>query len=434
MNPYNRLSPFKWFVIQNFPFIEADFDAITEYQLLCKVVEYLNKTIDKTNELGVKVEELNNWFINLDVQDEIDNKLNEMVEDGTMAEIINEQIFNQLSSQVTQNANAITELQRHKYLLVGDSYLQGWTPDGTFTSWGDYFETKTGYNCDITAYGGACFSNYSNSFYSLINNVQTTNYTDVIIMGGYNDISGSFENIVSGIADCVTLCKTKFTSLKNVYIGMVGNSLDYEKTNPLVNVLRAYVHGTKENNAKYLNGIEFALSQKSYFSSDGIHPVANGQYSIALNLINALNTGYANEILSYKSITINFDTDYSGTFANFGGYLNNNSLDLDCQGRNTITCNDVELTCNTSDFLKIGAINTDFVIKGNYSNLIINVPAIIKNDGDYYDVQGILKIVDNDLYFGCLKINEEHSNYQTFSKIEQIQLSPFHASFISNTI
>ncbi len=88
MNPYKKLSPFKWFVIQNFPFIEADFDAITEYQLLCKVVEYLNKTIDKTNELGEKVEELNNWFINLDVQDEIDNKLNEMSESGELAEII----------------------------------------------------------------------------------------------------------------------------------------------------------------------------------------------------------------------------------------------------------------------------------------------------------------------------------------------------------
>ena len=34
---------FKRFVIQNFPFIEEDFDALTNYQLFCKVVEYLNK-------------------------------------------------------------------------------------------------------------------------------------------------------------------------------------------------------------------------------------------------------------------------------------------------------------------------------------------------------------------------------------------------------
>ena len=42
MNMFNHLPPFKWYVLQNFPFIEADFDAITNYQLLCKIVEYLN--------------------------------------------------------------------------------------------------------------------------------------------------------------------------------------------------------------------------------------------------------------------------------------------------------------------------------------------------------------------------------------------------------
>ena len=52
---YKYLTPFKWFILENFPFIEEDFDAITNYQLLCKVVEYLNKTIHKTNELGADV-------------------------------------------------------------------------------------------------------------------------------------------------------------------------------------------------------------------------------------------------------------------------------------------------------------------------------------------------------------------------------------------
>ena len=84
----NKLSPFKWFVLQNFPFIEADFDALTNYELMCKVVEYLNKTIDKTNELGEQVEILTNWFNNLDVQEEINNKLDAMVESGELQEII----------------------------------------------------------------------------------------------------------------------------------------------------------------------------------------------------------------------------------------------------------------------------------------------------------------------------------------------------------
>ena len=30
---YTNLTPFKWFILENFPFIEASFDALTNYQL-----------------------------------------------------------------------------------------------------------------------------------------------------------------------------------------------------------------------------------------------------------------------------------------------------------------------------------------------------------------------------------------------------------------
>ena len=96
---FKKLPPFKWFVLQNFPFIEADFDAITYYQLLCKIVEYLNKVIDENNVIGEQTEKLtnafnelqdyvNHYFDNLDIQDEINNKLDEMAESGQLTEII----------------------------------------------------------------------------------------------------------------------------------------------------------------------------------------------------------------------------------------------------------------------------------------------------------------------------------------------------------
>ena len=86
---YKNLCPFKWFVLQNFPFIEADFDAITNWQLFCKLGEEMNKIIEKVNQAGEQTENLTNAFIelqnyvndyfeNLDVQEEINNKLDEM--------------------------------------------------------------------------------------------------------------------------------------------------------------------------------------------------------------------------------------------------------------------------------------------------------------------------------------------------------------------
>ena len=86
-------------VLQNFPFIEEDFDALTTYQLISKVVEYLNKVIksqntlvDNVNNLSSAFQQLHdyveNYFDNLDVQEEINNKLDQMAEDGTLQEII----------------------------------------------------------------------------------------------------------------------------------------------------------------------------------------------------------------------------------------------------------------------------------------------------------------------------------------------------------
>ena len=91
---YKNLTPFKWFVLENFPFIENDFEAMNNYRLFSKVVEKLNKIIDNMNLTGEQMENLtnamtelqnyvNNYFENLDVQDEIDNKLHQLVTNGT---------------------------------------------------------------------------------------------------------------------------------------------------------------------------------------------------------------------------------------------------------------------------------------------------------------------------------------------------------------
>ena len=93
-----HIPKFRRFVIQNFPFIEEDFDALTDYGLICKVIEYLNSVIESTNESSAQVEQLtnlynmlkayvDNYFDNLDVQDEINNKLDAMAEDGTLEQI-----------------------------------------------------------------------------------------------------------------------------------------------------------------------------------------------------------------------------------------------------------------------------------------------------------------------------------------------------------
>lgn len=85
--------------LQNFPFIENNIDSLTDYGLECKIIEYCNKVIESQNDVVERQELVEgkfdnlkayvmDYFKNLDVQDEINNKLDQMAEDGTLQEII----------------------------------------------------------------------------------------------------------------------------------------------------------------------------------------------------------------------------------------------------------------------------------------------------------------------------------------------------------
>lgn len=113
MNNFNyvNLTPFKWYVRENFPFIEAEFDAMTNWDLFCKLGKEINKIIDSQNLVGEQAENLtnafnelqkyvNDFFEELNLQEEVNNKLDDMVTSGELAEIINEEIFSELNENI----------------------------------------------------------------------------------------------------------------------------------------------------------------------------------------------------------------------------------------------------------------------------------------------------------------------------------------------
>lgn len=114
-----KLTPFKMQVLQTFPFIDADFDAITNYELLCKVVEYLNTTVNNVNllesDFKVLYDYVHDYFDNLDVQEEINNKLDQMVTDGTLPEIIG----SYLNSKAVFGFDNVTSMKNSTNLING---------------------------------------------------------------------------------------------------------------------------------------------------------------------------------------------------------------------------------------------------------------------------------------------------------------------------
>ena len=94
MSGYNDLKPFRFWCQKVLPLVYDD--SLSYYELLCKVVDYLNNTMEDVTILGDAFTALQNYvntyFDNLDVTTEIDRKLDEMFADGSIGMIIENQL------------------------------------------------------------------------------------------------------------------------------------------------------------------------------------------------------------------------------------------------------------------------------------------------------------------------------------------------------
>ena len=126
MDGYTKIPTFKLWVANNFPYMETDFDGITNYDLIGALTNYLNNVIKNEENVESNVAKLNqaylelftyvkDYFDNLDVQEEINNKLDEMVEDGTLQEIIT----SYLNTNALFTYNTIADLKLATNLIAG---------------------------------------------------------------------------------------------------------------------------------------------------------------------------------------------------------------------------------------------------------------------------------------------------------------------------
>ena len=427
--------------LTNFPYIEADFDALTNYELLCKVVEYLNKVIANENAQNDAINELaeaftnlknyvDNYFDNLDVQDEINNKLDSLVEDGTISEIINQEIFGQINSDIS-NLYQYNVLSDKPTLFIGDSWTHAEVNYGDLykeyvgLSNSNYFNySRGGAGFYATGTAGLTFNDLLNNAINEMTTTQKNSIKQIIVGSLLNDASynSSSSQIKNALITFMTSVNTNFPNA-TVYIigcgyrvGITADDVNARKNMPNVVIPSITEANLNCKQPIYINDSELWLRDSRWYQSDNMHPNATGQQIIAKRLIRALNGQFdINYDEEYSSVLIK-DTE-NETFNIVTQFINNTGLftlsdNYRIYGITSLTAR---------QFNEIGTMTSNIIHPSN--NYAMDIPVVLRvylNENNDNYVNAYLRIgSDNKVYLYPMCKD-------SFSNIVNLTLYRFH--------
>lgn len=415
-----------------------DFSDMTNEELRCKFFQKLQECIDLCNNTS----EIAEWIKNEGLEKEVNELLNTWLEDGTLDKLINVDLFNNLKTEliekvkentnkINDNKNAITELKTEKYIFIGDSYGEGYTPEGNVTSWIDYTKMLMGLsneNCYSYAVGGYGFT--TTGFQELINRAvseiqekQQVKY--IVVGGGYND-SWNYSRIADTMKTFFDTCYANFPNAKVIIAPfgwcVEGLTTDVHATQTfsnLIHMVLEYQRNAVINGGSYIDGIYSVLHKNDFFSSDYVHPNNNGQYAIGLAVANYLQgKGFSTvEYMNNENIFRNsvFESGISVTCQCIATVENKNTILHLTSGKITGTFTDTKLD---GKGILLGTVKNASV-NGNYEKTVFPVRGIIKtHDSHFYDVDFIMYISHNKLYMSIAKVNNTNDDFMTLSFVE----------------
>lgn len=450
------LTPFKFMMMNQFPFIEDSLQEMDNYSLLCQIVNILSTVTENVSNMEYNVTGLynayvelmnyvNKYFDNLDVQEEVNTKLDQMATDGTLDNIINHKIFDELNTEVTNNTadiataqadilinkNNITNLENsvnnilNKFtIFLGDSYILGTDgKGGTIDGWAKYFVDHTNLQPNeyqIIGESGGGFVQKGSSSNSNFQEALSNGFTGdkekvkyIVIAGGYNDSKQDTytqEIIETAISNFMSYVNQNFPNA-HVYLGMVGADGAFTDTamkrryNMQVNVLPAYnkinIYG-----GFYLNNSEFILKSNyiNNFAQDGDkhHPNAQGYNLLGTKLYEAFLYGSCN-VVSTTQFNLPNTTEEDNPVP-VTAFFNNGNITLYLD-KEFLFVNNV--TFNYNEELVLSTMEASTVIRPIYENMYYPVYLTARSTdlNKFTRVHGNFVFHGNSVNFGVIQRN-----------------------------
>ena len=184
---------------------------------------------------------------------------------------------------------------RPRYLLIGDSYSLGHNTGGTVLSRG-WFEQVISHlglidGEDVFKYGGGgygfigrsgteLFINLLNTAISELSNDEKISITDIVVIGGVNDLRASdfpYSTVVSNIQTFITTARNSFPHAK-ITIGYCApfcswiDDVNSYRVSQCRNAWRDGAAGARFVDRMY----DVLMSDYSYMDTDGLHPTTDG--------------------------------------------------------------------------------------------------------------------------------------------------------------
>lgn len=324
-----------------------DMGIFTDAQIeqVVEALEALEQRIGDNADLGTTdkttiVNAINEVFYNVgDIDDlpypQADNVIRTL---NWIADVIDE-LRNYTNAQLT------TKVSKRIYAIITDSY--GGTFGGTITPFTTRFANLMGLTEGVNfakAYlDGAGFVSdgrlFTTPLQQLANNMPGDmvpgDITDLLVLGGCND-SGIISGLGNGIADFINRSAQLFPNAR-VHVGIIGGLNTMSGRRRIFRQVLPYyaLASTYGHRACFIPNLQYVMTHKDLFQSDGVHPNQLGMNFIATALANAMSDGFT---ASYST-----DVTFTKDSAFDTGTLTSGHVDV-CNGRTTLLCNTLSLS------------------------------------------------------------------------------------------
>lgn len=393
-------------------------DSLSYYEVLCKTLGYLNEFAEKNEMLENEFNELKsfveNYFNNLDVQNEINKKLDEMLKNGILETILK-------------------SFLNRKFIFIGDSYILGYSNDGNiYNSYANIITQTFGLDATILGVSGSGFANKGDgpnegkNYTDILKSYSGSEsdklrVTDIYVIGGYNDRTHSTTEIWLGADKFYKYAKENFPNAK-LHCGFIGWCQVPEEYNKLEQACLAYsrcgIYGFE-----YMTNSEYILHSSHYFTNDNVHPNNEGHSALASYLSSDILGGKIDVVQQRSEMQIPAINNMQLT--KIYSSQHNNIITTTMTDFCTIDMSLIDPTYWGTIWVQISEKITPTMILG-YTESYAQISVLINTEEDnkWYSCPATIKLVNGAFYLQIQAIAINGSGLYN-GKIKQCLIPPF---------